>query len=194
MSKAWVLSRDAACVTLDALVAAKRLGFDSFFLDDNLGADLADDFFAVVCRNGYTHDQPILLRHQIALPSTPNDGVALAHEKAVAGIFEGTGIVGRRGVVEERDNPLAATIGSVVENLPVAAGHVHRFQNTEVAPVFDSPAPVSRCFVQVDDDFIQPILRIDFAVNLADEFFVGASNREFVTVGERRSTFNRRYA
>ena len=114
----------------------------------------------------------------------------MAHEKAVAGVFEGTGIVGRRGVVEERDNPLAATIGSVVENLPVAAGHVHRFQNTEVAPVFDSPAPVSRRFIQVDDDFIQPILRIDFAVNLADEFLVGTSNGEFVTVGEGFSSLN----
>ena len=93
-------------------------------------------------------------------------------------------------VVEERDNPLAATIGSVVENLPVAAGHVHRFQNTEVAPVFDSPAPVSRCFVQVDDDFIQPILRIDFAVNLADEFLVGTSNGEFVPFGEGLSSLN----
>ena len=87
------------CVTFHALIAAERLGFDPLFLDDNLGADFPDDFFAVVCRNGYTHDQPIRLRHQIALPAAPDDSVALAHEETVAGILDRAGIVALRRVV-----------------------------------------------------------------------------------------------
>ena len=132
----------------------------------------------------------VLLRHQIGLPSTPNDGVALAHEEPVAGIFEGTRIVSRRGVVEKGDDPLATSIRGIVENLTVAPFHIHRFQNTEVAPVFDSASSVSRCFIQVDDDFIQAVFWIDLAINFADEFLVGTGNGEFIPLSERFFSLN----
>src|SRR5262249_33220546 len=177
-------------VTLYPFIAAQRLCLDSFFLDDDLCTHSAREFLAVNAGYRHTHHQPVLLRHQIALPATPHDGVTLAHEKAVAGILDGAGIVALGRVVQECNDALAAAIGGIVENFSIAPGHVERFQNTEIAPVLDFAASVSRRFVQVDDDLVQPIFWIDLAVNLADKFFVGTSNGEFMSPGKDLSSFN----
>src|SRR5262249_44851707 len=84
----------------------------------------------------------------------------------------------------------AAAIRSVVENFPITPGHVERLQNAEIAPVLNSAPSVARCFVQVDVDPIQAIFWIDLAVDLADEFFVSAGNREFMSPGKDLSSLN----
>src|SRR5215475_11611608 len=54
-----------------------------------------------------------------------------------------------------------------------------------------STAPsVSRGSIQVDDDLVQTIFWIDLAVNLADKFFIGTGNREFMSPGKDLSFFN----
>jgi hypothetical protein len=42
-------------------------------------------------------------------------------------------------------------------------------------------------FVQIDDNFVQPIRRIDAAVNSSEEFFIGTGDGKFVAAGERFS-------
>ena len=42
------------------------------------------------------------------------------------------------------------------------------------------PRLIARCFVEIDDDSIQAVFRIDFAVEFADEFFIGAGDGKFM--------------
>ena len=171
-------------VTFDSLVAAEWLRLDAFLIDDDLGADFGDDWFAIVGRDGNVEHEPIFDRHQIALPAAPDDGVALAHEKAIAGVFECARVIRFGGIVEKTQDALAAAVGRVEKYFAIAARHVERLQNAKIAGVFDPAALVARRFIQVDDDSIQSVSRIDFAVDFADEFFIGAGDGEFMTLGE----------
>src|SRR5205823_9813992 len=101
------------------IIATERLRFDFFFINDDFRANFADDFPSVVRRNRDAGYEPIFLRHQISLPATPDDGIALAHQKAIARISDRGGVVVLRCVIEKRSDTLVAAIGSVEEHLPL---------------------------------------------------------------------------
>src|SRR3990172_11674775 len=175
-------------VTLHTLVGAQRLGVHALFVDDDLGAEFTHDGLAAVGRDRHLQHQPVFYRHQIALPAAPDDRVALAHEKAIAGVFDRARVVALGRIVEKRDDSLVAAVGRVEENLTVAARHVHGLQNTKIAGVLDAPAAVARRFAEIDDDFIKPVFRIDLAIDPTHQLFVGAGDGKIVTVGEGLSS------
>jgi hypothetical protein len=114
----------------------------------------------------------------------------VTHKKAVAGIFQCRRVVALRPVIQERKDALAAAIRRIVKNVPVATLHVDRLQDEKITGILDAAAAVARRFVEIDDDLVQAIFRIDLAIDFADEFFVGAGDGKFVAAGEWFSFLN----
>ena len=105
-------------------------------------------------------------------------------------MFQRRRIVGFRTVVEEAQDALAAAVRRVEKKLAIAARHIERFQYAKVAGVRDSAAFIARRFVYVDDNPVQSMTRIDFAVNNTRQFLIGTGDREFVAGRESLSSLN----
>jgi hypothetical protein len=93
-------------------------------------------------------------------------------------------------VVEKTQNALATAVRGVEEKLAVAPCHVQRLQDVKIRSVLDSTATVARRFVEIDDNSVQWVSGIDFAVNFPDEFFVSSRYREFVAASKNFSALN----
>ena len=134
-------------IAFDPLVGAERLRVYAFLVDDDLCAHPRDDRCAVVGGDRDIEHEPILERHQVALPSAPDNRVALAHQKTIAGVFQRRWIVGFRTVIQKTQDAFAAAVGRVKKNLAVTARHIERFQNAKIAGVLDSAALIALSFV-----------------------------------------------
>jgi len=64
-----------------------------------------------------------------------------------------TAIVAALGAIVDAQ-PLIAAVDDIVKDRLVAARHIERFQDAEVAGVLDPAALVARCFAHVDDDLV----------------------------------------
>jgi hypothetical protein len=105
-------------------------------------------------------------------------------------VLNGGGIVGRRRVIEKAQDALTSSIRRIEKNFAIASIPVQRFQETEVAPIFYVTVAIARSLVEIDNDFIKVVCRIDFTVNPADYLFVGAGDGEFKRASERFPSFD----
>ena len=132
-------------------------------------------------RNRHPHPS----RRYVPLPSHPQQREALPHERAVAEL-RGGGRIGRvGGVLEDRQDPLAAAVAGLVEEAAVAAPRIHRFQQVEVRRELDQALRVLRGAIEVDDGAVLRQPRVEREVHPADEFLVGAGGTERRAVQHR---------
>ena len=111
----------------------------------------------------------------IKFPADPGNGVALAHQKAVA-IFAFR--TGRTEAVHKVQNSFSAAIGNFEKHGAVSLVHVLGLQQIEVSGKFDFALRIARRFVEIDDQLVVKIVRIHREINAADNFLVSSSQSE----------------
>ena len=113
--------------------------------------------------------------NNVALPAAPHHGVAVVHQKAVAGVRSLDEIVGhRRDVVEQREPKFAAAIEHLVKQRAVAIGGYRRPQDFHVGDRLDLALRVTRRAIEIDDDAVMDVVRCDRNCRPRDNPVVGA--------------------
>ena len=128
------------------------------------------------------------------LPPAPHDGVAARHQERVgqhgrirdrrARVVAVTARVDRDA--PERRPGLAAAVRRLVHHFVRALGKIDRLQDVEVEGVLDVASGVSGRKLDVDDDSVLPVTRVDFTVRRADHLLVLTDLRPRVTAERRR--------
>src|SRR5689334_5867766 len=88
--------------------------------------------------------KPVVTRWCVALPTAPHHGVAMPHQKAVAGILR---MAALRRAIQSRHDRLVAAVGHVVDQTAVAEPWLNRLQNAEVALILHQAACTARRLV-----------------------------------------------
>ena len=88
------------------------------------------------------------------------------------------GVPAVRRPIEPRHDRLVAAIGYVVDEAAVATIEIERFQDPEVAQVFDIAVRVARGPIEIDDPGIQGMCRIEFAEQRAVQALIGSDSGE----------------
>ena len=124
--------------------------------------------------------RPILT---IELPADPDEREAEAHQEAIAEIVFGRRI-GRAAAIEAVQHDLVAAIEDVDERGAVAARRLGP-EDVEIGGELDASGRVDRRLVEIDDQAVARILRIDREVDRADDLLV-ARRAEVGAAGDRR--------
>ena len=121
---------------------------------------------------------------EIALPPGVDDRVAKAQREVVAA---------RPVHGPCRVQRVVAAIVRRVIDLAVAAGHVDRLQDEHGRAELDGAARVAWSLIEIDDDGIERIARVDFEMRRADQALVGAggpprgaAGKDFPLVDDQR--------
>ena len=155
---------------------------------NEIAAHPAGDRLAGIGRNRDLHPHAPF-RH-VPLPSHPEQGVALLHQRAVTelGFARRIGGVGR--ILKDRQNPLAAAIAGLVEKPAIAASRVEGLQQIEVRRELDQALRILRREIQVDDAAVLRPRRIEGEINFAGEFFIRPGGAERAAVEDRLAAFD----
>ena len=112
-------------------------------------------------------------RH-VELPADPDEREALAHQEAVAE----SASVDRSADAAARLNPVSTVLRPrltmSIERDAVALRRVLRLEDLEIGGELDQPGGVARRLVEIGDDPVARVRRIDDEVDLADDQLVGA--------------------
>lgn len=113
------------------------------------------------------------------VPAAPGQGVAQAHEEAVAGVGGRRWIVIHgRGVVQLDEGEDAAPVVELEEEPAVGLGGIDRPQDVDVRRVLDPTRTVARRLAEIRNHRVPGVVRIDFAIRLADQLLVRAHSAE----------------
>jgi len=85
---------------------------------------------------------------------------------------------------------LITAIYHIIKNRLVAALHVEGLENEKFHRVLHVASLILRPIANIHDVLVVLRFRIDFAVSLAGQFFIGARHAELVTAGERLALFD----
>ena len=124
--------------------AAEREAGHTRRIGDVLDADASGDRPAVVGGHRHIEHHAAVAWQHVALPGQPGDGVAAAHEEAVAGMRQGDRAVAVLRVVEELQRAFVAAIAVVVEHASIAALRFARLQDHEVGSEMHQTARIDR--------------------------------------------------
>ena len=131
---------------------------------------------------GIGASSPISVILDVELPPDRDEREALKEQRGVAKVcFRCRVVRGRRGT-ERAEQAEASAVDDVEEDDAVAARRVLRFENEEIGRELDLPLAVSRGEVDIGDDLIARILRVDREVRLPVKFLVGADVAERLAV------------
>ena len=159
--------------------------------DDDHGAHEPLDRPAAVGRDRRAQpEEPRPLRH-VPLPAHPGEREALLQEPAVAELRGLAGVERRLGVLQSSQDALAAAVGDLVVDPPVAAADVHRLQEVEVGGEDDFAPLVSRGEPQVHDRLVLPQRRVERELDGPDERLVGAGQAERLPAEEGLAPLDR---
>ena len=96
------------------------------------------------------------------------------------------GVPAVRRSIEPRHDRLVAAIGYVVDETAVSAIEIKRFQDPEVALVFDIAVRVAFGPIEIDDSGIQGMRRIEFAEQRAVQALIGPDGGELRAADTKR--------
>ena len=150
----------------------------------DLHVDLAGDRLAALPCHGKTGQQPVVARGDLAAPAAPEDRVAVAHEKPVAGVGRGRGVIAPC-LVERPEGQLVAPVVHVVEQSPVAPPGIDRRKQKEIAPELDLAAVVARGQLEVIDPRVGRVVRIDLEVQPPGNLLISPGPPEHVSIRKR---------
>ena len=154
----------------DVIAVCKR-GVRRHARDDDLAADDASDWFAVVCGYGRVDADETLTMRRIELPADPEQREALRHQETVAHLGFGGRIEAARRLVVEGEHPFAAAVRDLVQHCAVAAFDLFRLDQKEVRRELDAPAGILWRLVDVGDDFVWREGGVDLEVDAARRAF-----------------------
>ncbi|MBI3797534.1 MAG: hypothetical protein HY268_11295 [Deltaproteobacteria bacterium] len=162
-------------------------------VDHDLFQRRTSDWLVARGRDRHGHRQAIVSGWCGRVPARPDDGIALPHQVAGAGILCSAGIIDRWELwrrlerkIQGQIRDLVAPIGHITEQDLVAARCIQRFQEIEVGRVLDLAAGVARRQRDVGDDRVERALGIQLAKSAPHEFLISPG------LTERRSTKCRR--
>ena len=119
----------------------------------------------------------------VVLPAAPDQGVAGAHQVAVAGMREGFG--GRiGGAVEVFEGQFPAPVGDVQQQPAVAVVVVHGLEDAEIGGEFHQAGEVAGGEGDVGDNGVVGMFRVNGEMGEAVNALVGAHRAEGLAVGE----------
>ena len=138
-------------------------------------ADLAGDGGAILLlRNRHhRHHLPSAARERVALPPAPEQDEALLLQKAVPGRIRGA-----RPDIQEGGDDLVPAVHDVIDEGVVALCQVDGLEHGERHPVLHVSAGVARRTLDVLDDPIERMVRIDLAGDYTVELLVGPGSPE----------------
>ena len=119
----------------------------------------------------------------VVLPAAPDDGVALAHQEAVAGV-QGRVRSDVGGAVDVAQGQGLAPVEDVEEQAAVALGRVVGAQDAEVGGELDESLLIAGRELDVGDGLVGRMHGVDGEVGDAIDLGVGANVAEGLAVGE----------
>src|SRR5207253_2919023 len=93
-------------------------------------------------------------------------------------------------VVQERYDALGPAIRRIEKNLRATPRKVDRSKNTKVTPILHTAPLIRRCVLEIDDGPVQAVLRVNLAIESADDLFVSPRNGKLVSTGKESSLFS----
>ena len=130
----------------DAPRAPREGTAEDFLRARDLQMRLAGDRLAVLRRDGQTAQQPLrVIRLHLPIPTAPKHGEAMLHEKAMPGMRLRLRIIRALAIIEGPQREHIAAVVHVVEQHPVALGHIDRLQQKKVRPALHLAASIARC-------------------------------------------------
>ena len=121
----------------------------------------------------HRHHLPSAARERVALPPAPEQDEALLLQKAVPGRIRGA-----RPDIQEGGDDLVPAVHDVIDEGVVALCQVDRLEDRERHRVIHVSSDVPRRVLDVLDDPVEGMVRIDLAGDHAVELLVGAGASE----------------
>jgi hypothetical protein len=112
----------------------------------------------------------------LVFPTGKDERIAAAHEQAAPCVGRRRRIVAAHAV--EGTVSLVAAIDDIIEDSLVALRHVHGFDNVHIGRIFDHAVGVARRQVDVGNEGVTAVQRIDLAVRSGEDLLVGADGSE----------------
>src|SRR5450759_2126414 len=122
-------------------------------------------------------DKAVLTRH-VRLPADPRDRVAMTHQEAVAEIGGRAGIGDARRAVEHAERDLAAAVGHVEQQPPLALARINGLQQIKVGRELDASLGVLLREPDVSDLPMQRMSGIGGEADHPRDLFIGAGIAE----------------
>ena len=139
-----------------------------------LGPHRADDGAAIrLACDRETGSELCRSRDDVTFPPGIHDGVAQPQRDVVA--TDVGSCLGRDQRMRKVDGEGVSPVVERVEDLMVASTEVDRLQHKEWGAELDHPPRIPRCLVEVHDDGIERVPRIDLHVRCASQSFVRAT-------------------
>ena len=139
---------------------------------------------------GIGASSPISSLLDVELPPDRDEREALKEQRGVAKVRFRCRVVRGGSGTERGEQAESSAVDDVEEDDAVAARGVLRFENEEIGRELDLPLAVSRGQVDIGDDLIARILRVDREVRLPVKFLVGADVAERFAVQDVDSRCN----
>ncbi len=120
----------------------------------------------------------VAARRHAGVPASRHDCVAVPHQEAVARVGGRRRIVAETAVVEREEEADVAAVVHVVEELPVTAGKINWLEDQHIHRVLDHAARVLGRELDVGDDRVARVVRVDLAKGAAPNLLVLADGAE----------------
>ena len=139
------------------------------------------------CRGGEIDQEAGGAGDHVPVPGTPEEGVALLEQKAVAGVIDGPWVVAARRKIEHRQHAETASIVDLVEQRAVTALGIERTKQDEVACKGDQTTLVDRRQFEIDDHGVCGLFGVDGVVQSSLDTLISAGLAEHLATGKRLS-------
>ena len=144
---------------------------DSCAIGDELGPHEAGEGLGAATRDRNVEQHASIAGKQVSLPGGPHHRVPPPHEESVAGVAQGSRIVGRRRIVEELELALVAAVSVSEEETAVA--RPDRSEHADIGRVLDEAIRAAWCLVEIHDVRVRRRLGVDREPRAPDQVFVG---------------------
>ena len=152
--------------------------------DENIASHQTLDRLARVRGHGRMDTQQAVPWRHIMLPADPQQRETLLQQEAVAVELRRQRVARRGGAVEPAERRDAAPVDDVEEHGAIARGNVLRLDQDEIRRKFHQAGAVGRSVVDIGDDAVGGIRRVNGVVNPPGKPLVGAGAPVARAVGD----------
>src|SRR5882672_1896064 len=157
-------------------------GVAGFCGKDEIRAHPAGDRLAVVGRHWRIKPQHSLVVRHIELPAQPDQREAAPHQKSVAHLGLSRKITAAAPVIEEPNHRLASAVRNLEQRGAVAPVQILGPEDVKIGGEFDQALFVALRLVEINDDLVVRIVRVDCEVDFGDDLLVSARRAELLAV------------
>ncbi len=147
-------------------------------VENEISAHDAGDSLAVFRGNRHLHSHRAGALRHVPLPSHPEQGKPLAHQRAVSEFGLGCRIGRSCRLLKRLQDRFAAAVADFVEEATVCTARIDRLQQKEISARLHLAARILRREFQIDDDVVARVRGIEAEVDLADQLLVRTGGAE----------------